>query len=106
MGTGLYFARISGVISTDVVATVASVGPYAFHNSVLGKRLSRSTQISGASASPASQKRRSVGIMLSPKDGSIKHRRAKDGVETHIVAFEFFNVWKSSLRLVISSFVT
>src|SRR5689334_20094605 len=90
----------------DVVATVASVGPYVFQTSALGKRSNNVDAISGASVSPQNQNLRTCGSMPSLKLESIRHNLAKEGVETQTVISDRANALYNFLGSAISSFVT
>src|SRR5688572_21777728 len=90
----------------DVVATVASVGPYVFQTSAFGKRLSKLATTSGASVSPQNQNLRIWGSIVSENPGSIRHMRAKEGVDTQIETLDFASALYNFFGSVISSFVT
>ena len=88
-GKAEYFCRIESSIRIDVVATVASVGPYMFQTCARGKRPSSSAAVCGASVSPQNKNRRARGSIASVNFCSTRHIRAKDGVEIHVVTPEF-----------------
>jgi hypothetical protein len=73
------------VTRIDVVATVASVGPYVFQTSAAGNRSRSWDATSGASVSPQNRNRSSRGSMPWLNVGSTRHICANDGVDTHAV---------------------
>src|SRR5436309_1508621 len=88
-GNAEYFSKIERSIRTEVVATVASVGPYMFHTWARGKRSSKRAAVCAASVSPQKRKRRMRGSIPSENFSSTRHICANDGVETHVVEPEF-----------------
>src|SRR5207249_6572637 len=88
-GNAEYFSKIERSIRTEVVATVASVGPYMFHTWARGKRSSKRAAVCAASVSPQKRKRRMRGSIPSENFSSTRHICENDGVETHDVEPEF-----------------
>src|SRR5689334_285557 len=87
-GKGEYFCNSAGSIRTDVVATVASVGPKKFHTCARGQRFSSSSAVRGDRVSPQKRNRRTRGNIASVKLSSSRHICANDGVDTHVVTQE------------------
>src|SRR5207247_1746605 len=81
-GNGEYFSRIAASMWMEVVATVASVGPYMFQTCACGKRASSWAAVCGASVSPQKRNRRTRGSISSANLSSTRHICANDGVET------------------------
>src|SRR5205823_8762574 len=87
-GRGEYRSTIPASMRIDVVATVASVGPYVFQTSARGNRFNSYAAVCGASVSPQKRKRCTRGSIASENLSSTRHICAKEGVETHVVTPE------------------
>src|SRR5436309_13968139 len=85
-GRGEYRSTIPASMRIDVVATVASVGPYVFQTSARGNRFNSCAAVCGASVSPQKRKRRTRGIIVCENRSSTRHICAKEVHETRIFA--------------------
>src|SRR5882724_1671307 len=83
-GKGEYRSKIAASMRMDVVATVASVGPYMFQTSAIGNRFNSCAAVCDGSVSPQKRKRRTRGSIASENLSSTRHICANDGVETHV----------------------
>ena len=88
---------ISDVMSTKVVATVASVVPYVLRTFEFGKLFKILFAVMAGNTSPQNRKVCKLFISLLVNSDDSKYLLIKDGVDTQVLQLYFFNRSKNSI---------